>query len=94
MTPEDGQAWVTIRVELLGSVAEQLGKARVTLVVPSPLPQALAEICQQVSGLNAALQGSNAAIMVNGVNLQRLQGQTPKLADGDTVAFVPFVAGG
>ncbi len=90
----ESQSRVTVQVQLHGYLRTGTAEFPLTLRVSPSLDEALQQICQQVPGLDEKLKKGNVVILLNNVNLHQMRDTSVTLADGDVIAFVPFVAGG
>ena len=85
---------VTVQIELHGYLKTGTAGSRMALTVSPSLHDALQEIRNQLPQVDARLRKGSVVILVNGVNLLRTGDTSVTLAEGDTITFVPFVAGG
>ena len=90
-----------VKVRLFGDVAEKVGsKHKIELEEDSTIISLTNQI-QRETGYsrggyigNFKVGGPDLAIMVNGKNIQLLDGIKTKLCDDDDVVIMPFVVGG
>lgn len=80
---------------------EYAGCKAMQMPAPCDILALLVECCEKWPALRPKLLdadgtgiGPDAIVMVNGRNVEHLQGVTTPLADEDTVALFPLVAGG
>jgi molybdopterin converting factor small subunit len=85
---------VRVTVRLRGYLQITDEGAPIELVVPGELKAALQAITQQIPGLEQRIGQGSIIILLNGVNLHGMRGESVSLADGDLLDFVPFAAGG
>jgi molybdopterin converting factor small subunit len=93
-----GREWnepsrVAVQIQLHGFLKTRHSVSPMMLEVSPLLHDALQEIREHVPGLDENLSKGSVLVLVNGINLQRIS-QPVTLTEGDTIAFVPFVAGG
>ena len=85
---------ITVQIELHGYLKAGTAESRMALTVSPSLHEALQEIRNQLAQVDARIRKGSVVILVNGVNLLRTGDTSVTLAEGDTITFVPFVAGG
>jgi molybdopterin synthase sulfur carrier subunit len=94
---------MVITVKFVGSFRSISGKSKLTLEFEGtvPLRKAIREIAEKLPKLKRVLVDPelkdprpNTLILVNGKEINVLNGLDTALADGDEVVFVPVVHGG
>jgi MoaD family protein len=90
-----------VKVRLFGDVAESVGSKHTIEVDEKTTVMNLTNILQKKAGLTRGgfigefrVGGQDIAIMVNGKNIDLLDGVNTQLFDGDDVVILPFIVGG
>lgn len=90
-----------IKVRLFGDVSEQVGSKHNVELENNATVITLTNYIQRNTGHSRGgylgefkVGGPDLAIMVNGKNIQLLDGVATKLCDEDDVVIMPFVVGG
>ena len=90
-----------VKVRLFGDVSESVGSKHTVEINEDTTILNLTNIIQKKAGLTRGgyigefqVGGQEIAIMVNGKNIDLLDGVYTRLSDGDDVVIMPFVVGG
>ena len=90
-----------VKVRLFGDVAQMVGSKHIVELDDNSTVLSLTNQIQRESGHNRGgylgyfqVGGPDLAIMVNGKNIQLLDGINTEICDKDDVVIMPFVIGG
>ncbi len=90
-----------VKVRLFGDVAEVIGSKHTVEVDEETSVISLTNSLQRGAGLTRGgylgefkVGGQDLAIMINGKNIELIDGLNTKLSDGDDVVILPFIVGG
>ena len=90
-----------VKVRLFGDVSESVGSKHTVEINDETTVINVTNIIQKKAGLTRGgyigefrVGGQDVAIMVNGKNIELLEGVNTKVSDGDDVVIMPFIVGG
>jgi molybdopterin converting factor small subunit len=90
-----------VKVRLFGDLAQMVGSKHIVELDDNSTVLSLTNQIQRESGYNRGgyigdfkVGGPDLAIMVNGKNIQLLDGINTEICDKDDVVIMPFVVGG
>jgi len=90
-----------VKVRLFGDVAQMVGSKHIVELDDNSTVLSLTNQIQRESSYNRGgylgdfkVGGSDLAIMVNGKNIQLLDGINTEICDKDDIVIMPFVVGG
>jgi molybdopterin converting factor small subunit len=90
-----------VKVRLFGDVSESVGSKHTVEIDEETTVLNITNAIQKKAGLTRGgyigefrVGGQDVAIMVNGKNIELLDGVKTRLSDGDDVVIITFVVGG